>query len=122
MMKSLATWCANHDTNAHSIGIYTARGTDSGDVAKIKQIRVTSPAFKTTAGVYVSSSLVVIKQSFKQLTQVETYTYAGKQYKVFDSNAGIAFEIASYENCVAIIIHEPGKNKFGTYLKFRPGN
>jgi hypothetical protein len=122
MMKAVAIWYANHDTNAHSIGIYTARGTDSGAVAAIKQIRVTSPSFKTTAVVNVTSTISFIKQSFKQLKQVETYTYSGKQYKVFDSSKGIAFEIAPDGTCVAVIIHQAGANKYGTYLKFRPDN
>jgi hypothetical protein len=122
MMKAVAIWYTNHDTNAHSIGIYTSMGTDSGAVAAIKQIRITSPSFETKDGIHVSSSLSIIKQSFKQLNQVETYTYAGKLYKVYDSPEGIAFEMAPGGTCVAIIIHEKGKNKYGTYLKFRPGN
>ena len=122
MMKSVATWYANHDTNAHSVSIYTSMGTDSGAIAAIKQVRITSPSFKTKNGIHVTSTLSSINQSFKLLNLVESYSYAGRFYKVYDSAEGIAFEIGPGGVCVAIIIHEPGKNKYGTYLKFRPSN
>jgi len=119
MMKSVAIWYSNHDSTAHSTAIYTAIDAGNDTAARVKQIRVTSPAFKTREGIQPSSFLSDIKKTYNKLKKTETYKSAGKIYTVYDSFEGIAFEIDPNEKCAAIVIHEPGKYSYGTYLKFR---
>ena len=119
MMKSVAIWYSNHDATAHSTAIYTTIDAGNDTAARVKQIRVTSPAFKTKEGIHPSSSLSDIIKMYTTLKKTETYKNAGKTYTVYDSREGIAFEIGPDEKCAAIIVHAPGKDSYGTYLKFR---
>jgi hypothetical protein len=121
MMKAIAVWYANHDTTNNSIAIYTSKGTDTPVVEKIKQIRVTSPAFRSVEGIHTTSSLQDIKNHFP-VQHTETYKDAGASYAVYDSKQGIAFEINPDSVCVAIVIHKAGVINEGTYLKFRTTN
>ena len=122
MMKAVAIWYSHHDTTDNSIAIYTQRGTDSGAVARVLQIRITSPLFKTGEGIGTASSLHEIQKAFA-VKKTEEYADAGKNYIVYDSKKGIAFEIdAKQNNCVAIVIHKAGVIGEGTYLKFRTTN
>lgn len=121
MGKAVAIWYNDHDSTAHSTAIYTTR--DMGDAPKalVKQIRVTSPSFKTAESIGPSSSLHAIKQYFT-VKETETYKDAGKTYTVYDSPQGIAFETDEQGECIAVIIHEKGASGQGTYLKFRTTN
>ncbi len=121
MQKAVAVWYAQHDSTSYSTAVYTARNTDSPTIAKVLQIRVTSPVFKTTNGIHTTSSLPDIQNEF-QVEKTETYQDAGNSYSVYDSKKGIAFEINSDDKCVAIIIHKAGVTGEGTYLKFRTTN
>ncbi len=121
MQKAVAIWFAHHDTTAYSTAIYTARNTDSPAIASVLQIRVTSPAFKTTEGIHTTSSLQEIQHVFS-VENTEQYKDAGTVYTVYDSDKGIAFEMAPDEKCIAIIIHKSGDIGEGTYLKFRTTN
>jgi hypothetical protein len=122
MQKSVMIWYNNHDTTAHSIAVYTARDTGDAPAARIKQIRVTSGSFKTAEGIHTGSTLSEIKKQY-DVTLTETYKDEGKNYKVYSSNKGIAFEMNSDDVCVAIIIYQAGKPMPGTtYLKFRTTN
>lgn len=118
MMKAIAVWYSNHDTLGYSTAIFISKNTDTPVVASVQQIRVTSPAFKTAAGIHTTSSLQEIKNHF-DVTKTQQYNYAGTSYAVYDSKQGIAFEMAPDSACVAIIIHEAGTTNTGTYLKFR---
>lgn len=121
MQKAVAIWYANHDSTAHSVAVYTSRNTDSPAIARILQIRVTSPSFLTKDEIHTTSSLADIQSKFS-VTQTETYEDEGANYKVYDSKEGIAFEVNSKDKCVAIVIHKAGVSGEGTYLKFRTTN
>ena len=118
MMKAIAIWYAHHDTTDNSVAIYTSKNTDTPVVARILQIRVTSPAFKTEEGIHTSSSLQDIKNHF-DVMRTQQYQYAGVHYAVYDSRQGIAFEMNPDSVCTAIVIHKAGTINEGTYLKFR---
>lgn len=118
MMKAVAIWYAGHDPKAHSLTIYTVRDTLTPPVARVKLIRVTAPKFKTSEGIGPSSYLSEIQKNIK-VSKSESYTHGGQQYAVYDSPLGIAFEIGANQQCAGVIIHEPGNNKTGTYLKLR---
>jgi hypothetical protein len=121
MGKSVAIWYNNHDSTANSVAIYTVRDTGDAPISLIKQIRVTSPIFKTENGVHPGSTLAEIKEAF-DVSQTETYKDEGQMYTVYSSNKGIAFEMNSSEKCVAVVVFQSGKPLPGTYLKFRTTN
>ena len=121
MQKAVAIWFSHHDSTAHSIAIYTARSTDSAAIARVLQIRITSPSFTTKQGIRTGSFLADIQSKFA-VKQTETYEDAGANYKVYDGKEGIAFEVNGNGKCVAIIIHKAGITGEGTYLKFRTTN
>jgi hypothetical protein len=121
MGKSVAIWYNNHDSTANSVAIYTVRDTGDAPIALIKQVRVTSPIFKTKEGIHPGSTLAEIKSAFK-VSPTETYKDEGQTYKIYSSNKGIAFEMDSKDKCVAVVVFESGKPLPGTYLKFRTTN
>ncbi|MBE9463504.1 hypothetical protein ACFP1I_11290 [Dyadobacter subterraneus] len=121
MGKSVAIWYANHDMTGHSTSIYFVTDMGNSPDALVRQIRVTSPAFKTSEGLGVSSELSAIQQTF-ELEVAEKFSDSGKQYQIFDAREGIAFEIGPDKKCVSVIVHEAGKPVSGTYLKFRATN
>ena len=121
MQKAVAIWYTNHDSTNHSVAIYTAREPGVDPVARIRQIRITSPSFKTAEGVGPGSSLAQIQAAFN-VKETEQYKDEGIAYKVYDSPKGIAFETGPGGGCVAVVIHEAGVTGQGTYLKFRTTN
>jgi len=86
--------------------------------ARIKPIRVTSPAFKTKEGIHPGSTLSEIKKVY-QVSRSETYKSEGENYSVYSSKKGIAFEINAAGECASVIIFEADKPTATTYLKFR---
>jgi hypothetical protein len=121
MGKAVAIWYARHDSTSYSTSIYTVRDMGNNPVALVKQIRITSPAFKTKDNIDVSSNLPEIRKRF-HLRIAEKFKDDGQEYTVYDAREGIAFEIGTNGNCVAVTIHEAGKAIPGTYLKFRTTN
>lgn len=118
MGKAISIWYNNHDSTAHSLAIYTVRDTGAMPPARIKQIRVTSPTFRTKEGIHAGSTLTEIKKAF-QVTRSEAYKSEGENYSVYSSKQGIAFEINAAGECVSVLIFEAGKPSSTTYLKFR---
>lgn len=121
MGKAVAIWYAHHDSTGHSTSIYTTRDMGNNPAALIRQIRITSPVFKTKEGLGAASDLSDIEKTF-DLKVAEKFSDSGKQYQIFDAKEGIAFEIGQNKKCVAVIVHEAGKTIQGTYLKFRTTN
>jgi len=119
MQKSVSVWYKNHDSTAHSLAVYAARNPGNDDVARIRQIRVNAPRFESVKGVGVGTSEPDIRSRYK-VREVEQYkALDGTMSKVLDSEEGIAFEIGSDGVCDAVIIHAPGKDQYGSYLKLR---
>lgn len=121
MGKAVSVWYALHDTSGYSTAIYSSRNMGNDDIARVKEIRVTSPAFLTAEGIHVTSPLSMIRKHYG-VKMTETYRDQNVRYKVFDSDRGIAFEIGPDSICKAIVIHQPGVVGEGTYLKFRTTN
>jgi hypothetical protein len=117
MGKSLSTWYAGHDTSGYQTQVFSSRNMGNEEISRVKQIRVTSPWFKTAHGMHVGTPLKRIYSDFK-LTKVATYTDESGTYGIYDDEgAGIAFETDDKDQCSGIIIHEP-KTKLGAYLPF----
>jgi hypothetical protein len=118
MQKAVAIWYKNHDPKSYSTAIYTVRDTGDNPAARIRQIRVTAPEFKTQSGIGVHSRLSDIQGTFtlKQLTGVPGDSDA---FQIFDSPAGIAFELNKELKCTAVLIHPANEELKASYLPLR---
>ena len=117
MGKAVLLWYTD-SAGQYPLSIFTARDMGNDETARIQQIRVTSPTFKTTESIHVGSTLTGIRDHY-QLTPVETYEKGGNTYSVYKSDKGIAFEVGPGDSCTAIIIHH-AKADVATYLPLRP--
>ncbi|OMP74571.1 MULTISPECIES: hypothetical protein [unclassified Chitinophaga] len=105
---------------AYATSILSARNPDGDNpIAKVKQIRVTSPAFKTEDGLHVGSSIDELNAMY-QLRKTTTYTGAGGECTVWDAGHGIAFETDPAKNCIAVIVYSPEGPYQGAALNIRP--
>ena len=118
MQKSVSIWYKNHDQESYSTSIYTVRDTGDNPAAKIQQVRVTSPEFKTEEGIGVSSTLELIKQKYS-VTKLTDITDRGRVLVIYDSMAGIAFETDTKGICEAVIIHRANESLKTTSLPLR---
>ena len=121
MGKSLATWYAGHDTTGYQTQIFFSRQMGTADEAsRVKQIRITSPYFKTMDYMSTGMHLQTIesKKEFS-LKKCAQYTNNGRQFFIYDdTDAGITFEIDDKNVCSGIIIHEPHKDVMASYIAF----
>lgn len=110
MGASLMVWYKGHDTTASQLGIYAHHhfGAPDEAISRIKQIRVTSPSFKTKNLVGTGMALSNIQKYFS-LQKKRTMMGAAGQTEIYDdAKSGIAFEIDASWRCNAIIVHAPG--------------
>jgi len=123
MGKSLSTWYAKHDTTGYVTQVFFSKQMGTADEAsRAKQIRITSPWFKTMDYMSTGMHLQTIesKKEFN-LKKVAQYTDGSKSYFIYDdADAGIAFEIDDKNVCTGIIVHEPGKDVNASYIAFHP--
>ncbi|WP_419802178.1 hypothetical protein [Mucilaginibacter sp.] len=118
MGKSLSTWFADHNPKGYQTQVFCVRnlGNPDENISRIKQIRVTSPYFKTSERIGAGSTLTEIQTKFKV---IKTASYADKKppYQIYDDKKGIAFEILNGK-CRAVIVYLPGDRGGITYLIF----
>lgn len=116
MQKSVAIYYKG----AYSTSILSARDTE-GDhpAAKVKQIRVTSPAFKTADSLHVGSTLDELNAKY-QLKKTGTYKAEGGECTIWDAGHGIAFETNPAKSVIAVIVYSPEEPYKGAYLNIRP--
>jgi hypothetical protein len=92
------------------------------ETSRAKQIRITSPWFKTMdyMGMGMHLQTIESKKEFG-LKKSAQYTDGDKQFFIYDdADAGIAFEINDKNVCTGIIVHEPGKDVNASYIAFHP--
>ena len=118
MQKSVAIWYTDHDPKSYATAIYTVRDTGDNPSALIRQIRVTSPAFKTADAIGVSSTLGEIQKKYT-LNKITDVTDSGTSLELYDSMAGIAFETDGKGICRAVIIHKADEGLKLTSLPLR---
>lgn len=118
MQKAVAIWYEKHDPKSYTTAIYMVRDTGDNPPARIRQIRVTSPEFKTQSGIGVHSTLADIQGTFtiRLLTGVPDDSDA---FQIFDSPAGIAFELNKNLKVTAVLIHPANEELKATYLPLR---
>ncbi|MES2456736.1 MAG: hypothetical protein V4594_14380 [Bacteroidota bacterium] len=117
MQKAVAIWYKDHDPKSYATAIYSVRDTGDSPVARVKQIRSTSPLYRTSSGIGVSSALEDIQKEFI-VKEVPDYT-GEKGVKIYDSKDGVAFEIGTDLKCQAILVHPAGEEIKATYLPLR---
>src|SRR3546814_20261510 len=117
MGKAEIFWYAD-TASGYPLSICTARDMGYDETARIKQIRVTAPAFETAESIRVGATLADIRNHYR-VTAVETYDQGGETYTIYDADAGIAFEVGPDDRCVAIIVHDTGGGT-SSYLPLRP--
>ncbi|MHA4895865.1 hypothetical protein ACXZ1K_14015 [Pedobacter sp. PWIIR3] len=115
MQKAVAIWYKDHNPKSYATAIYTVRDTGDNPPARIKQIRVTSPGYKTVQGLGISSSLKDLSETYA-LVKIKPGKEIGNE--IYDSKTGITFEIDKNKMCSAVIIHEGGQALSSTYLPF----
>lgn len=120
MGAQMMTWYARHDTSGYLTTVYSHRNMGGKDeiISRIKQIRITSPAFKTADHIGVGSTLSNLQKCY----QLKAGTVPGGKdasLKLYDDvTAGIAFEVDASGACKAVIIHAP-RDSAATYLDMR---
>lgn len=119
MGKSLAVWYANHNPQGYQTQIFFSRQMGAADenVSRVKQIRVTSPYFKTVNGIGAGSTLKQIHASFK-VKKTASYKEKKQSFSVYDTDKGIAFETAATGKCVGVIVYLPEDRGGFTYFPF----
>lgn len=123
MGKSLATWYAKHDTSGYETQLFFTKQMGTADeTSRVKQIRITSPWFKTMDYMSVGMHLQTIesKKEFS-LKKSAQYSDGNGQFFIYDdADAGIAFEIDDKNVCTGMIVHEPDKDATSSYIAFHP--
>ncbi|TWR29977.1 hypothetical protein FPZ43_09015 [Mucilaginibacter pallidiroseus] len=118
MGKSTAIWYADHDTTKYATQMYFSRDMGNDDAARLKHVRVTSPAFKINNSLYVGQPLKPAMEKYN-LVKVGTFGHRGNVYTLYDDKkAGVAFDVDGAGNISGITVHEPGRDVKATYLPF----
>lgn len=119
MGKAWATWYSK-DGQKKELNIYTIYKDSEMKEKVIRQIRITSPEFKTSDKIATGKSLNDIQKSFPKVKLVGEYNPNGKTVQLYDdADSGIAFEIEN-DLCIGIIIHEMGKKVTEEYITLHP--
>ncbi|MBG6233855.1 hypothetical protein IWX76_000410 [Pedobacter sp. CAN_A7] len=118
MQKMVAFWFQEQDGVRHSTSIFAARTTEELSPSRVRQIRVTSPAFKTKEGFGVNDTLMEIKKAY-DVQHIKYPLTPNQIIQVWNDKDGIAFEIGDDQRCKAVIIFKKGDDPTSTYLPLR---
>lgn len=125
MGKAWLTWFSkiSDSITGNELNIYTTYRPDDPDLKEkiVRQIRITSPDFKTSNGISTASTLPEIKAAFPNSIEIGKYDHeTDNPVFIYDDIAsGIAFEIED-NICTGIIIHEKDKAVGKEYITFHP--
>ena len=122
MGKSLATWYAALNPSGYQTQVFFSRYMGGMDdiTSRVKQIRVTSPYFKTVEGIGAGSTLKQIHTFFKA-RKTAAFTENKQRYFIYDTHKGIAFESNASGKCTGVIVYLLGGRGGFTYLPFHSG-
>jgi hypothetical protein len=118
MQKMVAFWYKEDKGTKYSTSIFTARDTIDQSTSLVRQIRVTSPAFKTKDRLGVNSTLANIRIAY-DVEEIKYPLTPKKEMHIWIDKEGIAFEIGNDERCRAVIIYKKGNDPSSTYLPLR---
>lgn len=115
MGASIMVWFDKSGKTVHQTSIYTHRkmGATDEKVKYVKEIRETSPSFKTADYGGAGSAVKDVMKLYK----LEKHPAPGnRKLWLYDNyQTGIGFEVDSTGKCLAVYIHAPGDSS-GTYL------
>lgn len=131
MGKCWLTWFSAPKSKAkrQRVDVYQSRnfGFDN-DRARIREIRATSPSFRTVGGTSTANSWSSIQRYYPNLKWVAYYpSDTGARIDIYDDvQQGIAFEVTAKTSntparCVAIIVHRKGHGVGQEYLALHEG-
>jgi hypothetical protein len=127
MGKAWLTWYSKKSGAAkEEFNIYTTYKDNTLREKVVRQIRITSPDFKTAGGVGNDASFASIKKAYPDLKTVGRYNNPESRKEVIiydDISSGIAFEVDnSYgkKTCNAIIVHQRNKKVTDEYITLHP--
>ncbi|RBL92558.1 hypothetical protein [Chitinophaga flava] len=129
MMKAWRLWYGRKKDgsldSAHVLAVFTAMRTQ--DTQYVKEIRVTSPEFKTAKGMGAGSTMADIRKAYPGLRLQRVYVSGNKSRRIEvydDKKLGIAFETNQSRSrrpvCSMVVVHTPGEAA-GSYLDFHAG-
>jgi hypothetical protein len=123
MGKSWMTWFSKvHDTvTGNELNIYTTYKDNSMTSKVVRQVRITSEEFKTSANIGSGSTIDEVRKAFPDLSRAGSYdTETPRPTAVYDATAeGIAFEFED-SVCTGVIIHPKGRKVSEEYITFHP--
>jgi hypothetical protein len=111
-------WDTKTAARADELEIRYDISNDEANHHRVTEVLVTSPAFKTTAGISTASSLKAIWSAFPNLKYVDVLSEESVPLiEIYDDKGkGISFEVihkgkghASSRTCYAIIVHKAGE-------------
>jgi len=129
MGKAWLTWFSTNSkqpSGKTELNIYTIYKDKELTQKVVRQIRITSPDFKTPEGIHVGMAFTEIQNLSPDLNYIGNFKNPGKTnwVELYDStNIGIAYEIentGSEKTCIAIIVHAKNRNVTEEYLSFHP--
>lgn len=116
MGKAVSTW---QGYNKEPLTLYTTFLKGEETFSRVKSIRSLSDKYKTKENLGVRSSLDDLKKHY-ELKSVGTFTYKGKDYNLYSSPKGIAFEIGVDQKCNGVLIYTSDIDPQSFYLPIYP--
>lgn len=129
MGKAWLTWYSANSKRVNGkseLNIYTTYKDNEMKEKVVRQIRITSPDFKTADGIRAGMAFSEIQKLMPNLDYIGSFRNpgTGNPVELYDATpTGIAFEIentGSEKNCIAIIIHPKDRNVTEEYQYFHP--
>lgn len=129
MGKAWLTWYSTNSklvSGKTELNIYTTYKDNDMKEKVVRQIRITSPDFKTESGICVGTQFSEIEKLIPNLDYMGHFKNPGSNDNVElydDTPIGIAFEVlnnGSEKTCRAIIVHASGQKVTDQYLYFHP--
>lgn len=129
MGKAWLTWYSTNSklvSGKSEINIYTTYKNNEMKEKVVRQIRITSPDFKTDSGIRVGMTFSQVQKTIANLDYIGHFKNPGTtdNVELYDVTAiGIAFEIlnnGSEKTCTAIIVHPIDRKVTEEYQYFHP--
>ncbi|WP_377117615.1 hypothetical protein [Mucilaginibacter litoreus] len=118
MGKSVSVWYADHNKKGYATHMFFSRDMGNDDTARVKDIRISSPAFKINTKLYTGVLLKNAEAVYK-LRKVGAFTVNNSERNIFDDAAsGIAFDADRSGTITGIMVHEKGKTALPAYMAF----
>lgn len=128
MGKSWQTWysASGQVSGKSELNLFTTYKDKKMDGKVVRQIRITSPDFKTESGIHTQTTFDDLQKLMPDLDYIGHFRNPGttNNVELYDApDLGIAFEIendGSSKRCIALIIHTAKQSVMEEYTTFRP--